>query len=96
MKRFNILLLLAVLLGCTSAPKLDSFQAQSCVLVYCESSENSKVKSAGLKLTEIALATQGVDLELNRGFCEEYYTKRALDYRYAKKSAYQVCHEDGD
>jgi len=91
MKIICYLLLSLLFSGCTQGVALDSFQAQSCRVVYCESSENSKVKAAGLKLIAIALATQGVDLTLGRGFCEEYYMKREIDYRYALKPAAEVC-----
>jgi len=81
-----------LLTACTATPNLQSFRAQSCVVVYCESTENSKVKAAGLRLVKIALAVNGADLDLNRGFCEEYYTNRTLDYRYSVQTAEQVCH----
>ena len=87
-----IVIFLTLLQGCGFTA--DTFQSHSCMVVYCESSENSKVKAAGLKLIDIASQTQGVDLELDRGFCEEYYTRREFDYRYARKSAYDVCKGD--
>ena len=86
----QIIVILFLLTSC-SALKMDTFQKQSCVVVYCESSESNKTKAAALKLLEITAATQGADLKLGRGFCEEYYTKRALDYRYSVKSAEDVC-----
>lgn len=90
-----LLLTLALLQGCSTAPKLDSFQAQSCLVVYCQSSESSKVKKAGLKLVEIAASTQNIELSLERGICEKYYknTQLADGYLYQFKSAEQVCDE---
>jgi len=92
--KINYLLVLLLLLqGCQASPSFNSFQAQSCLVVYCESSENRKVKNAGLKLIEIALTTQNIDLNIGRGFCEKYYINRNVDYRYLKKSAYDVCND---
>ena len=88
-----IILFMLVITGCSTQHKFDSFKAQSCIYVYCESSEYNKAKKAGLKLVEIAASIYNIDLELNRGICEEYYTKRELDYRYAAKSASEVCSE---
>jgi len=84
-------ILLLLISGCSSFPKIDTFQSQSCVVVYCEDSEHNKSKAAGLKLIEIIGASQGIDIKLGRGFCEQYYTKRDIDYRYTRKSAYDVC-----
>ncbi|RKZ62364.1 MAG: hypothetical protein DRQ44_11060 [Gammaproteobacteria bacterium] len=91
------LMLVFLMVGCATVEEkpsmFDSFKAQSCLVIYCESSENSRVKKAGLKLVEIAFATQGADIKLGRGVCERYYFNRepAGGYVYAKKSAYEVC-----
>ena len=79
--------------GCATRPKFDSFKAQSCIKVYCDNSEDSVKKAAALKLTEIAASIYNVDLDLNRGFCEEYYTKRDIDYRYLRVGAEEVCNQ---
>lgn len=73
----------------------DRFKFQACTTVYCERWETSKIKKAGLKLVEIALITQGVNLDIGRGFCEEYYSKRepANDYIYANKAAVDICND---
>jgi len=74
---------------------LSDFKSQACLNVYCEDSENSNVKKAGLKLVEIAAEVYSIDLELNRGVCENYYLHRevANGYLYLNKSAYEVCKE---
>lgn len=73
----------------------NDFQWQSCMVVYFESYENSKVKAAGIKLIEIAANVYNIELDLGRGFGEEYYSKRepAGGYVYLKKSAFEVCNE---
>lgn len=90
-----IVMLVVVISGCSSTQNIkqfDSFKAQSCLKVYCENSENSKSKRAGLTLIGIAASVYNVDLDLNRGICEEYYIKRAgADYRYLKAPAEEVC-----
>ena len=90
-----IVLFVVTLTGCATKPRFESFKAQSCIVVYCESYENSKVKKAGLVLIDIAASSQGIDLDLGRGFCEEYYRHREFTggYVYAFKSAYDVCNE---
>lgn len=95
------LIVLALLLaGCAFNPgnlsKEQKFKFQSCVVVYCEDSESSKVKKAGLKLLEITAAVNGGDLNLRRGFCEEYYDKRQMlnGWVWAKRSAFDICSSD--
>jgi len=90
----SIMFVLAIS-GCSTIPKFDSFKAQSCLVVYCESSENNKVKKAGLVLVDIAANSQGIDLDLNSGICEQYYNNREVQggFVYAKKSAYDICRE---
>lgn len=100
MKRI-VMLIALFLTSCTHNVKSDlmdkqtKFKWQACLVVYCTDTENSKVKKAGLKIVEIAAASQGVKLELNRGICTGYYEKRlpGNEYIWAKKSAEQVCHE---
>jgi len=92
-------LLIAVLFlsGCAFNPinmnSDDRFKFQACAVVYCESSEDSKVKKAGLKLLEIVVAIKGGDLNLGSGFCKEYYDKRELlnGWVWARRSAYDIC-----
>ena len=67
-----VLLFVTVIVGCSTNVGLDSFKAQSCIKVYCDNSEESVKKKAGLKLVEIAASIYNIDLELNRGICEEY------------------------
>ena len=88
-----IVLFAITIAGCAgNKPKFDSFKAQSCLQVYCESSENSKSKRAGLALVGIAASVYNIDLDLNRGICEEYYNKRyGADYRYLRVGAEEVC-----
>lgn len=98
LKMIRTICLLIALSGCatldvhTMTPQ-ERFQWQSCLVVYCEDTENSAFKWAGLKLIEIAFITQGVGLNLGRGICETYYSKRepASGYVYAKKSAANIC-----
>jgi len=88
----RVVILFILLSGC-SVLDTNSFQFQSCLKIYCDSSEDSKVKSAGLKIVSIAAESQGIKLELDRGFCSKYYDNRAPanGYVYLKKSAYDVC-----
>jgi len=91
MKLFPIVIIVFLLQACSSVPKITSFQFQSCVVVYCNNTEEFIVKNAGLKLIEIAGSVYNIKLSLNRGFCEEYYIKRGIDYRYLNNSAYNIC-----
>lgn len=71
----------------------DKFKIQACSVVYCENSELSKIKKAGLKIMELSAGVAGFSISLDRGYCEEYYKKREFmtGYVYAKKSSYQLC-----
>jgi len=86
-----IIIIFSLLQACSSVPKINSFQFQSCVEVYCSDTEESVIKNAGLKIIEIAGSVYNIELNLNRGFCEEYYVNRDIDYRYLNKAAYNVC-----
>ena len=93
---FKIIILILFLQSCMlRGAVLTDFKSQACLKVYCEDSENSNVKKAGLKLVEIAAGIYNLDLELDRGVCENYYLHRevANGYLYLNKSAYEVCKE---
>lgn len=82
-----IILSLFLISGCTQHV---NFRLQACKTVYCEYTENSKIKKAGYIIASIML---GVNLDYR--FCNEYYSKRELfsGYVYVTKSAYEVCME---
>lgn len=69
-------------------------QMQACFVEYCESTENRKEKKAGLKIIELVADAYGVELELDRGFCEGYYVNRRVSngYRWALHGTYETCH----
>ena len=93
-----LICLCVALFGCTQKPIIKKeyrFKYYACLVVYCEASENSLTKRAGLKIIEIASNSIGAKAELDRGICEEYYSNRniATGYIYANKSALEVCEE---
>lgn len=95
-----IIIYCSVLSGCSVIPgqlsDADKFKIQACSVVYCESTERSKIKRAGLKMMSISASAYGLNLDLERGVCEEYYSKRELfeGYVYARRSAYDICMGD--
>ena len=96
------IILPAILLLCTGCPTLvthtpikvlttSGFQEDACWEMYCRNTEDSLVKSAGLKLIEIVAATRGIDLDLGAGACELNYKYNGYDFRWARKSPQQIC-----
>jgi len=93
-KNIIIVTLLTLSISCTHISTVHSTtpQEDACKVVYCEESEYSVRKKAGLKLMEIAAGVYNIDLSLDRGICTQYYKNRVFpDYRYANKSAIDVC-----
>jgi len=92
-KSIFILTLAGLISGCSVVPTFSSFESQACMTVYCEDTEYSAVKKAGLKLMDLVFKSQGINLELGRGFCEKYYTHRSITngYIYLRRSAKEVC-----
>ena len=78
--KFLIFLTLLFTLSCASTPK-EKYQSQLDFESYCSRSEGSLKKQIALGVLEAAAGSQGIDLSLQRGRCEEYYNKRDIDYR---------------
>ena len=79
-------IVLLLMTGCTNNVQ-RSFRFDSCVVAYCEASEDSKLKNLSLMIARV------YGLNVKRGFCSKYYDKREMNsgYVYARRSAVEVC-----
>lgn len=92
-KVITILIFLLIIAGCSTKAIFipSNLQEEACRYEYCRVSEDSVSKALALRFLTLAASSQGVELNLNKGICTELYTKRDIDYRYAFKSAKQIC-----
>ena len=72
------IILIIALQGCsvTKTSAFNGFESQRQLMLYCENSEGSIKKKAGLKLIELGFKLYQINLRLYRGLCEQYYQRR--------------------
>jgi len=64
--------------GINDIEDLDArMRMQDCARIYCEDTEDSLIKFGALKVLEGGAAIYGIDLDLGKGACSQFYDRRA-------------------